>query len=94
MEFFFQTILGEAVFDLLLAGGEHAVKSSKVPKPIRYLIAIIGLLFFLAIIGLMVFAGVTIIIETSLIGGLIILVAALLIIVAAIRKIHKARTNT
>ena len=94
MEFFFHTIIGEVVFDLLVDAGEQAVKSSRIPKPIRFLIAAIGLLFFLAIIGIMVFAGVSISIEKSIIGGSIILAAAVLVIVAAFRKIHKARTHT
>ena len=37
-------ILFDALFDLLLTGGECAVRSNKVPKPIRIFLAIIGLL--------------------------------------------------
>ncbi len=91
MGFFFETILGEAIFELFFSGCEKAVKSNRLLKPIRYLIGAIGLLLFLALIGLMVFTGVSIIIETSLIGGMIILAVAILIVISAIRKICKAR---
>jgi len=90
MEFLFEFI-GEVIFELIFTGGEYAVKSSRTPGLIRILLAIIGLFFFLAVVGLMVFAGVTIIIDASVVGGAIILVIAVLIIVSAVRKILRAR---
>lgn len=92
MEFLFE-IIGEAIFELLFAGGEYAVKSSRTPRPIRILLAVISLLFFLAVVGLIIFAGVTMIIESSLVGGIIILAVAVLIILAALRKILRAGTR-
>jgi len=90
MEFLFEFI-GEVIFELIFTGGEYAVKSRRTPGLIRILLAIIGLLFFLAVVGLMVFAGVTIIIDASMVGGGIILAIAVLIIVSAVRKILRAR---
>lgn len=86
-------ILFDALFDLLLTGGECAVRSNKVPKPIRIFLAIIGLLFYLAVIGLIAFAGITIIIDQSVLGGSILVAVALLMIVLAIRKVILIRSG-
>ncbi|MBO4781485.1 MAG: hypothetical protein J5522_03730 [Lachnospiraceae bacterium] len=86
-------ILFDALFDLLLTGGECAVRSNKVPKPIRIFLAIIGLLFYLAVIGLITFAGITIIIDQSVLGGSILVAVALLMIVLAIRKVILIRSG-
>ena len=69
MEILFEFIF-DAVVELLYAGGEAAVRNSKVPKPIRIMIAVIGILIFTAIIGLIMFAGVDIMRSRSVIGGL------------------------
>ena len=86
-------ILFDALFDLLLTGGECAVRSNKVPKPIRIFLAIIGLLFYLAVIGLIPFAGITIIIDQSVLGGSILVAVAVLMIVLAIRKVILIRSG-
>jgi len=86
-------ILFDALFDLLLTGGECAVRSNKVPKPIRIFLAIIGLLFYLAVIGLIAFAGITIIIDQSVLGGSILVAVAVLMIVLAIRKVILIRSG-
>ena len=86
-------ILFDALFDLLLTGGECAVRSNKVPKPIRIFLAIIGLLFYLAVIGLITFAGITIIIDQSVLGGSILVAVAVLMIVLAIRKVILIRSG-
>ena len=86
-------ILFVALFDLLLTGGECAVRSNKVPKPIRIFLAIIGLLFYLAVIGLIAFAGITIIIDQSVLGGSILVAVAVLMIVLAIRKVILIRSG-
>lgn len=86
-------ILFDALFDLLLTGGECAVRSNKVPKPIRIFLAIIGLVFYLAVIGLIAFAGITIIIDQSVLGGSILVAVAVLMIVLAIRKVILIRSG-
>ena len=88
MELLFE-IIGEAFFELIFIGGEHAIKCDKLPKPIRYFLATVALLCFLAVIGLLVWFGVSVIIDTSLIGGLAILAVALFLVIAATRKILK-----
>ena len=86
-------ILFDALFDLLLTGGECAVRSNKVPKPIRIFLAIIGLLFYLAVIGLIAIAGITIIIDQSVLGGSILVAVAVLMIVLAIRNVILIRSG-
>lgn len=86
-------ILFDALFELLLTGGECAVRSNKVPLPIRIIIAALGLLFFLTVVGLIAFAGVTIIIDESVVGGSILVGVAILLIVLAIRKILIIRSQ-
>ena len=86
-------ILFDALFELLLTGGECAVSSNKVPLPIRIIIAALGLLFFLTVVGLIAFAGVTIIIDESVVGGSILVGVAILLIVLAIRKVLIIRSQ-
>ena len=92
MEILFEFIF-DAVVELLYAGGEAAVRNSKVPKPIRIMIAVIGILIFAAIIGLIVFAGVDIMRSRSVIGGLIIVAVAVLLLVMMVKKVRKGKCN-
>ena len=92
MEILFEFIF-DAVVELLYAGGEAAVRNSKVPKPIRIMIAVIGILIFAAIIGLIVFAGVDIMRSRSVIGGLIIVAMAVLLLVMMVKKVRKGKYN-
>ena len=92
MEILFEFIF-DAVVELLYAGGEAAVRNSKVPKPIRIMIAVIGVLIFAAIIGLIVFAGVDIMRSRSVIGGLIIVAVAVLLLIMMVRKVIKGKCN-
>lgn len=92
MEILFEFIF-DVVVELLYAGGEAAVRSSKVPKPIRVMIAVIGILIFAAIIGLIVFVGVDIMRSHSVIGGLIIVAVAVLLLVMMVKKVRKGKCN-
>ena len=69
MEILFEFI-GDMLFELLLMGGEHAVKSSKTPKPLRIILATLALLFFIAVIGLIIWAGIAAIMNGSVAGGI------------------------
>lgn len=92
MEILFEFIF-DAVAELLYAGGEAAVRNSKVPKPIRIMIAVIGILIFAAVIGLIIFAGVDIMLSRSVIGGLFIVAVAVLLLVMMVKKVRKWKCN-
>ena len=92
MEILFEFI-GDMLFELLLMGGEHAVKSSKTPKPLRIILATLAMLFFIAVIGLIIWAGVAAIMNGSVAGGIAILALSVLFTVLVIRKLYKRRLN-
>ena len=88
MEIIFE-FLGEIFFELIFMGGEHIIRSSKTPWPIRIFLAVLALLFFVAVIGLIIWAGVAAILNNSVAGGIAILALAVLITVVIVRKIKK-----
>ena len=90
MDFLFEFI-GDMIGELLLMGGEHAIRSSKTPKPIRIILAVFALLFFTAIIGLIIWAGIAAIMNGSVAGGIVILVLAILFTVLVVRKLSRRR---
>lgn len=90
MEILFEFI-GDLIGELLFMGGEHAIKSSKTPKPIRIILAVFALLFFIGVIGLIIWAGIAIIMNGSVAGGIAILVLAVLFTVLVVRKLYKRR---
>ena len=92
MEILFEFI-GDMLFELLLMGGEHAVKSSKTPKLLRIILATLALLFFIAVIGLIIWADVATIMNDSVAGGIAILALAVLFTVLVVRKLYKRRLN-
>ena len=48
----------EIILELILEGGIEASKSSKIPKPVRYLITAIIVLLFITFIGFIFWVGV------------------------------------
>ena len=88
MEILFE-FLGEIFFELIFMGGEHAIKSNRTPMPIRILLAVLALLFFIAVIGLIIWAGIAVIMDGSVGGGIAILALAVLVTIAIVRKIHR-----
>ena len=81
-------ILFELIIDLLISSSIEGSKSSKIPKPIRYLLLGFVILFFVAVIGLIIFVGVDIL-KTNLIGGLIIIGFGILMLILSILKFKK-----
>lgn len=81
-------ILFELIIDLLISSSIEGSKSSKIPKPIRYLLLGIVILFFVTVIGLIVFMGVSIL-KDSLIGGLVIIGFGILMLILSILKFRK-----
>ena len=81
-------ILFEFIIDLLISSSIEGSKSSKIPKPIRYLLLGFVILFFTAVIGLIIFMGVCIL-KDNLIGGLIIIAFGILMLILSILKFKK-----
>lgn len=73
-------ILFELLFELALAGGVEASICKKVPKPIRYLLILIIVLFYLFIIGIILYTGISIL-KDSILGGIIIILLDIFIFV-------------
>ena len=90
MEILFEFI-GDLVGELLFMGGEHAIRSSKTPKPVRIILAVFALLFFTAVIGLIIWAGIAVIMNGSVAGGIAILVLAIVFTVLVVRKLYRRR---
>lgn len=78
----------EILIELVLEGSHELLKSKKVPKWIRYIIALI---FISIIIGLIVLG--IILLKESIIGGIIIIGAGLFLLVGIIIKIIKYLKN-
>lgn len=83
MEYIIEFIL-ELIFEL----GVETSKSSKVPKPIRYLLITIISLIFIGVIGLIIFIGI-VILKTNIIGGIIIILLGLVMLISSIIKFKK-----
>ena len=81
-------IVFEIIIDLLISSSIEGSKSSKIPKPIRYLLLGFVILFFVAVIGLIIFVGVDIL-KTNLIGGLVIIGFGILMLILSILKFKK-----
>jgi len=69
--------LFELIFELILEGSIEASKSSKIPKPIRYILIFLICLFFLFIISLFIIIGIDLLKENK-IGGIIIIIFGIL----------------
>ena len=81
-------IVFEIIIDLLISSSIEGSKSSKIPKPIRYLLLGIVILFFASVIGLIIFVGVDIL-KTNLIGGLVIIGFGILMLILSIIKFRQ-----
>ena len=81
-------IVIELIIDLLISSSIEGSKSSKIPKPIRYLLLGFVILFFVAVIGLIIFVGVDIL-KTNLVGGLVIIGFGVLMLILSILKFRK-----
>lgn len=84
-------LLVDILGDLFIIGGEEALKNSKTPKPVRYLVAILLLIFFIVVIGGLSIAGIGQIKEQSIAGGIALLAAAVAVLVLAVSLIIRIR---
>lgn len=78
----------EFILELFFELGIEASKSNKTPKVIRYLLITIISLIFIFVIGLIIFLGI-LILETNIIGGIIIILLGLIMLVSSIIKFKK-----
>ena len=83
MEFIFEFIL-----ELVLEGSIEVIKSSKIPKYIRYPLIVILALFFIAVIGLIFLVGILSFKENILLGILLIAIG-LFMLAACVVKFRK-----
>ncbi|MBQ9894931.1 MAG: hypothetical protein IJM38_06025 [Ruminococcus sp.] len=87
MDLIFDFIL-ELLFDAIGTGISDASKSSKIPKPVRYILLLLILLFWTAFFALIFFVG-AILLQKSVIGGIIVIVLGALMLFLAIKKLKK-----
>lgn len=87
MDLIFDFIL-ELLFDAIGTGISDASKSSKIPKPVRYILLLLILLFWTAFFALIFFVG-AILLQKSVIGGIIMIALGALMLFLAIKKLKK-----
>ena len=83
MEFIFE-LIAELVFDTV----SEASKSPKVPKPLRYFLIALIILFFAAFFVCIFLAG-ALTLKKTVAGGIVIIALGLLMLILSIRKFRK-----
>lgn len=91
MEFLIEFVV-ELFFELLTEGGMEIIPNKRVPKWLRYLIAVVLTLFFAVIIFGCIILGVLILKET-LLGGMTIIALGVIMLVLGIRKFIKVKNQ-
>ena len=87
MDFIFE-LIAELVFDTV----SEASKSQKVPKPVRYILIGLIILFFTASFGLIFLAG-ALMMKKTVAGGVVTIALGLLMLILSIRKFRKTYCN-
>ena len=77
----------ELIAELIMGTVFEASKSKRVPKPLRYFLIALIILFFAAVFGLIFFIG-ALTLKKTVIGGIII-AFGLLMLILGIRKFRK-----
>ncbi len=85
-------IIFEIIFDLVAEGTFEASKSKKVPKPIRYILITLIIVFLLATIGLIIFTGL-LFSKENLIVGLLFIALGIILAISSIIKFKKVYLN-
>ncbi len=80
--------LFEFVFDVLLEIGVEASKSRRLPKWLRYLLIAVIALFLMAVVGMVVIAGV-LMMQESMVIGLLLILAGIFLLGACIVLLRK-----
>ena len=87
MDFIFE-LIAELVFDTV----SEVSKSQKVPKPVRYILIGLIILFFTASFGLIFLAG-ALMMKKTVAGGVVTIALGLLMLILSIRKFRKTYCN-
>ena len=87
MDFIFE-LIAELVFDTV----SEASKSQKVPKPVRYILIGLIILFFTVSFGLIFLAG-ALMMKKTVAGGVVTIALGLLMLILSIRKFRKTYCN-
>ena len=77
----------EIILELVLEGSIEASKSSKIPKPVRYLITAIIVLLFIAFIGFILWVGVIVLSDNIPAGIFLILMGVVMTLLGVIKFI-------
>lgn len=78
----------ELILDLFLVGSIEASQNVKVPKPLRYLLLILLIMFFTFIIGLIIFLGIEVLNKNTY-AGLFLIMVGLFMLITCIIKFQK-----
>ena len=87
MEFIFE-LIAELVFDTV----SEASKNKRVPKPVRYILIGLIILFFTVSFGLIFLAG-ALMMKKTVAGGVVTIALGLLMLILSIRKFRKTYLN-
>lgn len=79
--------------ELVLEGSIEASKSSKIPKPVRYLITAMIVLLFIAFIGFIFWVGVIVLNDNIPAGIFLILMGAVMALLGVIKFIKTYLTK-
>lgn len=83
----------EIILELVLEGSIEASKSSKIPKPVRYLITAMIVLLFIAFIGFIFWVGVIVLNDNIPAGIFLILMGAVMALLGVIKFIKTYLTK-
>ena len=84
----------ELILELILEGGMEASRSSKIPKPIRFLITALIVLFFIAVIGFIFGVGIISLNNDNIPAGIfLILMGAVTAVLSVIKFIRTYLTK-
>ncbi|SEH47816.1 hypothetical protein SAMN02910265_00925 [Ruminococcus flavefaciens] len=85
-------IIFEIIAELITGTISEASKSSKVPKPIRYILIALIILFYTAFFAAIFFIGF-LVMKDKTVGGIVIIAFGLLMLILCIRKFRKTYLN-
>lgn len=88
MDIIFEFV-AELFFELIGKGAYEASRSSKVPKPLRIVLKVLILLFFIAFIGIFFLIGFSMFKNDNPIGGIVLCLFGCIMLFLCIKKFRK-----
>ncbi len=79
----------EFLVELLLEGSICASQSKKVPKPLRYFLFSLVVVFYLFIIGAIILLGISVLIKDSIIKGIIVILFGIILAILCVLGFKK-----